>query len=142
MVQNRLAVRGVTAPWRRPVPWAHRDRMISGRRGAARDARGHTCIANRGATMVGRSPLFGISRAGYVPAALLVSLLVSACTPDYSPNTYNAGAVQQANKTEQGVVVGVRQVDVKTAGTTGAVVGGAAGGIARSQVGSGRHAGS
>lgn len=67
-------------------------------------------------------------------AALGSVLAVAACTPDYSPNTYNAAAVQQANKVEQGVIAGVRDVDVKVAGTTGALVGGAAGGIAGSQV--------
>ena len=71
------------------------------------------------------------------PAALLLGLAVAACAPDYSPNTYNTSAVQQANKAEQGVVVGVRNVDVKASGSTGAVVGGAAGGIAGAQVGTG-----
>jgi len=72
-----------------------------------------------------------------VGTALLAVVAVAGCSPDLSPNTYNAAAVQQANKTDQGVVVGVRQVDVRVAGATGAVVGGAAGGIAGSQVGSG-----
>lgn len=59
---------------------------------------------------------------------------LAGCSPDFSPNTYNASAVQQANKVEQGVVVGVRMVDVKVAGTTGAVAGAAAGGIVGSQL--------
>ena len=73
----------------------------------------------------------------------LVGLLVAplaalaACSPDYSPNTYNSGAVQQANKVDQGVVIGRRSVGVTAAGTTGAVTGGAAGGIAGSQLGNG-----
>ena len=54
---------------------------------------------------------------------------LAACSPDLSPNTYNSAAVQQANKTDQGVVVGVRQVDVKVSGQTGAVAGAAAGGV-------------
>ena len=67
--------------------------------------------------------------------ALAISLvLLAGCSPDLSPNTYNASAVQQANKVEQGVVVGVRGVDVRVAGTTGALAGGAAGGIAGSQL--------
>jgi outer membrane lipoprotein SlyB len=82
--------------------------------------------------MTGRSAIVGVSLAGFVVVALLAG-----CSSDYSPNTYNATAVQQANKTEQGIVVGVRQVDVTASGTTGAVVGGAAGGIAGSQVGNG-----
>lgn len=66
--------------------------------------------------------------------AVILAALVCACSPDFSPNTYNAAAVQQANKVEQGVVVGVRPVDVKVAGTTGALAGGAAGGIVGSQL--------
>ena len=62
---------------------------------------------------------------------------VAGCGPDYSPNTYSTTAVQQANKVEQGVVVGVREVGVSTSGTVGAAVGGAAGGIAGAQVGEG-----
>jgi outer membrane lipoprotein SlyB len=57
------------------------------------------------------------------------ALGLAACSPDLSPNTYNSAAVQQANKVDQGVVVGVRQVDVKVSGNTGAVAGAAAGGV-------------
>lgn len=70
--------------------------------------------------------------ARYTALATLVAL--TACSPSFSPDTYSATAVQQANKVEQGVVVGVRQVDVQVAGTTGAVTGGAAGAIAGSQL--------
>jgi outer membrane lipoprotein SlyB len=71
--------------------------------------------------------------------ALLAALgmVLSACGPDYSPNTYATNAVQQANKVDQGVVVGVREVGVSASGTAGALIGGAAGGIAGSQVGTG-----
>jgi outer membrane lipoprotein SlyB len=65
-------------------------------------------------------------------AALLMSGLAG-CGPSYSPDTYSAAAVQQANKVEQGVVVGVRNVGVSAAGTVGTVTGAAAGGIAGSQ---------
>lgn len=64
---------------------------------------------------------------------LPVLAVLGACTPSYSPDTYNGGSVQQASRVEQGVIVGVRQVGVQASGTTGAVVGGAAGGIAGSQ---------
>ena len=70
------------------------------------------------------------------PTNLLLLSLV-ACGPDYSPDTYATNAVQQANKVEQGVVIGVRDVAVSANGTMGAVTGGAAGGIAGSQVGVG-----
>jgi outer membrane lipoprotein SlyB len=68
-------------------------------------------------------------------APLAAALALAGCKTEFSPNTYNAEAVQQANKVDQGVVVGVRAVDVKVAGTTGAVAGAAAGGIAGSQLG-------
>ncbi|WP_431861720.1 hypothetical protein [Azospirillum sp.] len=73
-----------------------------------------------------------------VTIGLLVAGLagVAACTPNYSPNTYGAGSVQQANKVEPGVVVGFRQVAISASGTVGAVTGGAAGGVLGSQSGS------
>jgi outer membrane lipoprotein SlyB len=61
-------------------------------------------------------------------------ILLAACTPDYSPDTYASGAVQQANKVEQGIVAGRRQVGVSAQGTAGAVTGAAAGGIAGAQM--------
>ncbi len=66
--------------------------------------------------------------------ALILAASLAGCGPDYSPNTYASSAVQQANKVEQGVIVGVRRVGVAAGGTTGAVAGAAAGGIVGSQV--------
>jgi outer membrane lipoprotein SlyB len=66
------------------------------------------------------------------PAVALLAVL-GACTPDYSPDTYSATAVQQANKVERGIVVGVRKIDVSSQAAVGAVTGAAAGGIAGSQ---------
>ena len=68
-----------------------------------------------------------------LPALVLAAL--AGCTPDFSPNTYSATAVQQANKVERAVVIGYRQVDIKANGTVGAVSGGAAGGILGAQAG-------
>ena len=65
--------------------------------------------------------------------ALVPCLLLAACSPGYSPDTYASSAVQQASKVEQGTIVGVRRVMVQASGTTGAVAGAAAGGIAGSQ---------
>ncbi len=65
--------------------------------------------------------------------ALLAPLILSGCGSDYSPNTYTPGAVQQAAKVDQGVIVGVRQVDITSAGVVGATTGAAAGGIIGSQ---------
>lgn len=73
-----------------------------------------------------------------VAIGLLAAALAgaAACTPNYSPNTYGAGAVQQANKVETAVVVGFRQVAISANGTVGAVTGGAAGGVLGAQSGS------
>jgi outer membrane lipoprotein SlyB len=62
-------------------------------------------------------------------AALVIALLLAACGPTYSPNTYSTTAMQQAAKVEQAVVVGVRDVRVSASGTVGAATGAAAGGI-------------
>jgi len=67
--------------------------------------------------------------------AFVTLAALTGCAPDYSPNTYNAAAVQQANKVDSAIVVGFRQVSISAAGTVGAVTGGAAGGILGSQVG-------
>lgn len=72
------------------------------------------------------------SMSGYPLAIALavLGLFLTGCAGDYSANTYNAVAVQQANKVERGIVVGFREVAVSAEGTIGAVTGGAAGGIA------------
>jgi outer membrane lipoprotein SlyB len=75
-------------------------------------------------------------RTGILSLGLVLGGL-SACGPTYSPDTYASNAVQQANKVEQGVVIGVRDVAVSAAGTVGTVTGAAAGGIAGSQMGTG-----
>jgi outer membrane lipoprotein SlyB len=67
----------------------------------------------------------------FAAAALLAGL--AACGQDYSPNTYSGDAVQQAAKVEQGIVVGVRRIDVSAQTTVGAATGAAAGGIVGSQ---------
>ncbi len=72
-----------------------------------------------------RSVIFGLLAAGLAG--------VAGCTPNYSPNTYAAGSVQQASKVEPAVVVGFRQVAISANGTVGAVTGGAAGGVLGAQ---------
>jgi outer membrane lipoprotein SlyB len=73
-----------------------------------------------------------------IPACVLAGLSgLAGCGPSYSPDTYASNAAQQANKVEQGIIVGVRDVAVSAAGTVGTVTGAAAGGIAGSQVGTG-----
>ncbi len=56
-------------------------------------------------------------------------LLLAGCGSSYSPDTYATRAVQQANRVEQGVIIGVRQVNVSADGTAGAATGGALGGV-------------
>jgi outer membrane lipoprotein SlyB len=65
---------------------------------------------------------------------MALAIALAACTPDYSPDTYAAGAVQQASKVERGIVVGVRSIDVSADTTVGVVTGAAAGGAVGSQV--------
>ncbi len=72
----------------------------------------------------------------FLACGLLLAAL-NGCGPNYSPDTYASNAVQQANKVEQGVIVGVRNVGVSAAGTVGTVTGAAAGGIAGAQAGAG-----
>lgn len=66
-----------------------------------------------------------------LPAIVLASLV--GCGPDYSPDTYSTAAVQQANKVDQGVIAGYREVAIRSDGTVGAVTGGAAGGVLGAQ---------
>lgn len=70
-------------------------------------------------------------------AALILLAGLTGCGPSYSPNTYSAAAVQQANTVERGVIVGVRRVGVSADSSVGTVTGGAAGGIVGSQAGPG-----
>src|SRR5258708_2302758 len=65
--------------------------------------------------------------------ALALAASLGACSPDYSPDTYAAGAVQQASKVDQGIVVGVRKIDVSADTTLGVVTGAAAGGAVGSE---------
>jgi outer membrane lipoprotein SlyB len=67
----------------------------------------------------------------------LAAVWVAGCGPSYSPDTYATNAAQQANKVDEGVVVGVRPVRISAQGAAGGVAGAAAGGIAGSQVGAG-----
>jgi len=66
----------------------------------------------------------------------LLSIALAGCGPDYSPNTYNGSAMQQANKVDTGIVIGYREVKISDDGTIGAVTGGAAGGILGAETGS------
>ena len=65
------------------------------------------------------------------------TIILVGCGPSYSPNTYATNAAQQANKVDEGVIVGVRPVHISASGTLGGVAGAAAGGVAGSQVGVG-----
>ncbi len=72
------------------------------------------------------------------PTLLLALLLpLAACGNGYSPDVYATRAVQQANKVEQGVIVGVRQINISAGGETGAAAGAAAGGVLGAQAPSG-----
>jgi outer membrane lipoprotein SlyB len=64
---------------------------------------------------------------------LALPLLLAACGQRSSPDAYATRAVQQMNRVEQGVVIGLRSVAVQADGTTGATSGAAAGGIIGAQ---------
>jgi outer membrane lipoprotein SlyB len=67
----------------------------------------------------------------FIPLAVLA--LLSGCQANYSPDTYATRAVQQANKAEQGMLVGRRDVNITAEGSTGAATGAAAGGVLGAQ---------
>src|ERR1700754_4832150 len=69
--------------------------------------------------------------------AAVLCTLMAGCTPDYSPNTYASNAAQQANKVNQGVIVGVRAVQISADTTLATAAGGAAGGVVGSGFGEG-----
>jgi outer membrane lipoprotein SlyB len=73
----------------------------------------------------------------YAALPFLAALSLAGCGPSYSPDTYATNAAQQANKVDEGVIVGVRPVRISAQGAAGGVAGAAAGGIAGSQVGAG-----
>ena len=73
------------------------------------------------------------TRPGHAGLVMLLAALVAACQPNYSPDTYTSGSVQQASKVEQGRIVGIRKVTVSAQGIAGGATGAAAGGIAGAQ---------
>lgn len=75
-----------------------------------------------------------------LPLTLLAPLALAACRPSYSADDYNTRAVQQMNRVEQAVIIGVRRVTVTADGNTGAATGGAAGGIVGAQTPGGNMA--
>lgn len=80
--------------------------------------------------------MFGKGAFASMAVCLLLGSL-AACGPAYSPDTYSSNAVQQANKVDQGVIVGVRAIAISADSTLATATGGGVGGIAGSQVGGG-----
>jgi outer membrane lipoprotein SlyB len=71
-------------------------------------------------------------------AAMLFGVFVTAgCAPNYSPDTYASAAAQLANKVDQGIVVGVRSVQISADTSLATATAGAAGGVAGSTIGAG-----
>ena len=54
---------------------------------------------------------------------LPLSILLTGCSADYSPNTYKSASVQQASKVETGVVIGVRKVAISADTTVATATG-------------------
>ena len=69
--------------------------------------------------------------------AILHAGFLAGCAPNYFPDTYASRAAQQANKVEQGLLVGVRPVRISADASNGGVTGSAAGGIAGSETATG-----
>lgn len=69
--------------------------------------------------------------------ATLLGVLLTGCTPNYSPDTYASAAAQQANKVDQGIIVGVRAIQISADTTLATASGGAAGAVAGSTLGGG-----
>lgn len=63
------------------------------------------------------------------PLTGVCAFLLSACAPNFSPNTYSSNAVQLANKVEAGSIIGYREVKISANGSIGTVTGGAVGGV-------------
>lgn len=66
---------------------------------------------------------------------MLVTLVVSSCAANVSPDTYSVGSVGQINRTVAGAVVSARQVTIDGTTGGGALAGGGAGAIAGSSLG-------
>jgi len=64
----------------------------------------------------------------------LLPLTLAGCHQGYSPDTYASNAAQEEAAVQRGVIIGVRPVLISANGTVGAVTGGAAGGVAGSQI--------
>jgi outer membrane lipoprotein SlyB len=80
--------------------------------------------------MIERFSMSRSLRTGFAAGtAAVLCILMAGCTPDYSPNTYASNAAQQANKVNQGIIVGVRAVQISADTTLATASGGAAGGV-------------
>lgn len=67
---------------------------------------------------------------------LLITLLLSGCQRDLSPDAYNVSAVGQVNRVVRGIVISARPVDISGSKSgVGAGAGALAGGVAGSSIG-------
>jgi outer membrane lipoprotein SlyB len=109
--------------------------LIMPHRGGRVDEREHSPVCM---PSIGNDGVFWLNRLSLPLTMLLMSgLALAGCGRNYSPDTYATNAVQQANKVDPGMVVGVRPVQISAQGTVGGVAGAAAGGVAGSQLGVG-----
>ena len=96
--RTRRALTRIDPPRLAPLPARHRGHDIGER------------VAYLEVAMMRREPPVFRSCVHGMLALGLAGL--TGCGGEYSPNTYSATAVQQANKVAQGVVVGVREIKV------------------------------
>lgn len=109
--------------FRRAAGGGHR--IVVTRRGISTEWVTNPAQRTTGRTTDQRSPILP----KHLPPLFALILLLAACGTSYSPDTYATRAVQQANKVEQGTVIGRRNVAVSAEGSTGAAAGAAAGGV-------------
>jgi multicomponent Na+:H+ antiporter subunit A len=126
---------GALARWGSRLPRVPPGDVIELAAGAGRLAAAASEGTERMDGFLRRWPAAGVSLLAL--AAALCLAMLAGCAPNYSPDTYASNAAQQANKVEQGVIVGVRPVGISASGVVGAASGAAAGGVIGSQAGPG-----
>ena len=67
-------------------------------------------------------------------------MLISACAPNVSPNSYSVGSVGEVNRTIDGIIISAREVSINGTSSIGGPAGLAAGAVAGSALGGGARA--
>ena len=73
-------------------------------------------------------------------AALVMALLMAACTTNISPDTYSVDSVGDVTRSVPGTIISARPVNVEGTNKVGGLTGAVAGGVAGSAIGGGDRA--